>query len=81
MELENDKSKEMVIEILQGIIDDMGGLSAKKLMPEMPEEAMEDPEAVKVEIEASADPMEEPEEKTEDMGMLPRWKQRMKKGL
>ena len=49
MEIENDKNKQMVIDILQGIIDDMGGMAAKKLMPDMEAPA---PDDMSVEIKA-----------------------------
>jgi hypothetical protein len=65
-----------ILSILQDIQTDMGGISAKKLMPkeETPMmEAVEDPAE-----EAAESPMEEAaEHPEEDISSLPRWKQRL----
>lgn len=45
MEIADEKTRELVVNILQSVIDDMGGLTAKKLMPtespETPEQVVE----------------------------------------
>lgn len=93
MEIADDKTREMVVQILQSVIDDMGGLAAKKLLPETPEEVIDvqkeeghpEDEALlagapakgEVEIEMNMNGEEETEEDPELMAKLPRWKQKL----
>lgn len=85
IDIPDEKTKEMFVSLLQSIIDDMGGLSAKKLLPEE-KPSMEEP-AVAVEIEAKPmdelhEGMESEEEEMEEenpTGMG--WKKRMNRSL
>lgn len=69
-----------ILNILQEIKDDMGGIAAKKLMPkeESPmEDAMESPMDEMKEESVEIEP-EMPEMADEEIEKLPRWKQRLR---
>lgn len=87
--------KELAMKILQVIMDDMGGMAAKKLMPNeasvdiaiakpglpdgMPEGTPEEEAAESPEEEKAE--MDSGEGDEEDLSGLPRWKQRIKQNL